>query len=614
MALTKILEPQDLTPVYNDVVYIIDSDNKNNNGFVYIIDIFVYVDNVRTKLIRKKILPRPGDKLLELNITRILQNYVTYTKPFTQSPIDSVDSYVFYDIDVYESYIPQTELTSIDVDDSFPYIVTLNVDNTAGLEVGDIIEVTMDENEPIIGFFEGGLIIQQKTANSFIFNNLTDINIINEIQDYQSVNSTGGTGIVNKVGGFTFLFEDSLLTTDKLLAWNGALKHNNFILPDSSSVTDNPDYYISSKYLIDNTEALALTSMKPNYLQNMLDGHLKLKPWQTAYINFWEEEETDFYIKAFYNDGSTHTRYIENEYSTIGNRVNGFVLSPQYIANGSIFEIDNNSVNTLFNGVYSNVGGNVSITVDSILPEFEIGGFVQIVPEFSNPSMPSINNPIEILNIVGTNLVLDLNFTIFDDELEGYESINGNIEANVYPILEEDDFITDDTIRIEVNRGNGNTSGTYIFDIDNSCSNNDEYEVLFLDKLGSMFSFVFDGESGNNIKRDEDNYSKKIGNEKEYSGNNFYYGYDEFDSKSTPFYVNETEMINLNIQWLNETENEYFKDLLTSPILFIKKNGDLYFKSISLKSSNFKINKVDNEFNYSYDLNVEVNNKNITNW
>ena len=54
MATSLIAKPQSITPAYNEIKYIYDSTNNNEDGFKYIFDIY---DASATKIAEYRVLP-----------------------------------------------------------------------------------------------------------------------------------------------------------------------------------------------------------------------------------------------------------------------------------------------------------------------------------------------------------------------------------------------------------------------------------------------------------------------------------------------------------------------------------------------------------------------------
>ena len=110
MAISILLEPQAFQPVYNEVITVLDSTNKAETNFEYIIDISV--DGVATS--QMKVTSNPeGYGVLDLH--RHLEGFVssdidiTDTKTFQLIP----NSFIKYSIALSESYLVDLQFTAV---------------------------------------------------------------------------------------------------------------------------------------------------------------------------------------------------------------------------------------------------------------------------------------------------------------------------------------------------------------------------------------------------------------------------------------------------------------------------------------------------------------------
>lgn len=102
MAITIEGQPQNMTAGYNPVMYYLSSTNVNEEGFRYIVE--VYLSGTATKLFEKRYPPRPIDGFAEINISRDLQAYLSANEPFGVSSQNATNHYVRYDIKFGEEY------------------------------------------------------------------------------------------------------------------------------------------------------------------------------------------------------------------------------------------------------------------------------------------------------------------------------------------------------------------------------------------------------------------------------------------------------------------------------------------------------------------------------
>jgi len=110
MAITIKVEPQDFTPAYNEVMVVLDSTNKAEPKFQYVVDI--NVGGVYSS--RIKIQSNPAGYGV-FNLSKHLESYVSSNLDIADKTLFKKieDSYVDYDIDLSEEYVLTTSFTSV---------------------------------------------------------------------------------------------------------------------------------------------------------------------------------------------------------------------------------------------------------------------------------------------------------------------------------------------------------------------------------------------------------------------------------------------------------------------------------------------------------------------
>ena len=134
MAQTTIAQPQDFTPAYNPIKFLIDSTNKNLTGFKYIFD--VYDGSIRIG--RFKVLPRIDDGLGLLDLSRFLSSYVLFDfEPNVNTDYEASNCLFNYTLEVGEEYLAEFTYTSALTNSGGN--VRINVTNT--FLVGDQVNI-----------------------------------------------------------------------------------------------------------------------------------------------------------------------------------------------------------------------------------------------------------------------------------------------------------------------------------------------------------------------------------------------------------------------------------------------------------------------------------------
>jgi hypothetical protein len=144
-------------------------------------------------------------------------------------------------------------------------------------------------------------------------------------------------------------------------------------------------------------------------------------------------------------------------------------------------------------------------------------------------------------------------------DLTGATVVSGSLPA-----------VQDTTTRLDfkiTDLANNPVSESFSFNIDHRCAIND-YEVLFLDKLGSWGSFPFYLKRKINVTKQDKTYEKQLGTI-DISG----FSYELTDVGEETYNVQQNETIELNTNYLTEEESTYFAELITSPKTYIKVDG-----------------------------------------
>lgn len=516
MALTILEEPQDIHPAYNNMMLYASSTNATKEAFSYIVDIFVYINNVRTRVIRKKVLPRPSDNLLELDISRIIQNYVSYKIPFKFNAVEANGAFIRWDADIYESYLVGADITDVNFTQDAPFDVIFTVTSSTGINTGDVVQIIPSEINPPMPWLLSTQIVTAKTPTTITVGNLFNQNIQTQIQDYLSINTTF-EGIMYKTTSFVTFFEDTIVTTTEgynekpKLAFNGSVKRKDFNLRllANGNYELPPNYFRGRDYLTDNINAMALSNMP-------VDG-MRITTWQNFFVNMYKEDDPFYRIISYNFDGSV--RQIRRYDTAPQDTVVQVPMSPATVANGTVF-------------------------------------------------------------------VSGVNETFINDNVWKFGFAFGET---------------------------GTSSKTYKLELRRDCNFTQEYEVLFLDRIGSMASFYFGGKSTKRKSVSREKSTNLIGNLRTV-GESSTYGNNEFESNSKVTRTTELSSITLSTNWLNDVENIYIQDLLSSPVTFIREKNEEFYTPVTIKTSEFIELKAENDDNFKYIVEFDINNNEIINW
>lgn len=220
MAQTTIANPQRFTPAYNPVKYIIDSTNKNLDGFKYVFDVY----NGATRIGRFKVLPTYGTGYGELDLSRFLSSYVSWNfEPSVTLDFDATNCYYQYQVKTGEEYLASFSYTSALTNSGG--IVRVNVTNT--FTIGDQINIAQADGGTANPLVEGLHVVVNASATWF------EINI-----PWSSVTNANIDGVATYADNRKVITYDVITFTSSNV-FNGALTWENFPIWDQNEYNPN---------------------------------------------------------------------------------------------------------------------------------------------------------------------------------------------------------------------------------------------------------------------------------------------------------------------------------------------------------------------------------------
>lgn len=177
------------------------------------------------------------------------------------------------------------------------------------------------------------------------------------------------------------------------------------------------------------------------------------------------------------------------------------------------------------------------------------------------------------------------------------------IDSGSLPMVDENTT----TISFQlVNDGFDEFSQYYTIDVDQRCRIN-EYDVYFMDRMGSIASFGFSLKSYENGTITRQSFNKV--NQGFVSGQRWNYRSTEFGQTAYSMQLEKT--FELNTDWMSEEMNIYFEQLVTSPITFVR-FGDEYI-SCTITDSSFEVNRRRNKNLIRKTITIKLANQNTIN-
>lgn len=274
MAQTTIAQPQDFTPAFNPVKFLINSTNKNLDGFKYIFDVY----DGATRIGRFKILPRILDGYGELDLSKFLSSYLGWDfEPAVTTDYLAANCLFQYDVKVGEEYVAQFSYGS-SLTNSGGY-VRVNVNNT--FVVGDQINIVQADGGTANPLVEGLHVVTAATSTYF------EIGVL-----WTSVTNAAIDGVVTYADNRKIATYDITDLSGKQV-FNGAIRWADF-----------PDYDQTNYTLNANTKLWLTNQPRTNFYATLgQDIWLNAKAKPSKKIVF-ENSNGEVFYKNTANTGS----------------------------------------------------------------------------------------------------------------------------------------------------------------------------------------------------------------------------------------------------------------------------------------------------------------------
>lgn len=491
MAITIQAGPTgDMALGYNDIKYLVSSDNVTNPLFQYVVQ--VYEAGTTNSLFEKTYKPRPIDGYAEVDISREIQNKLSCTEPFDYASINNntgitaTNSYLNIDVEFGESYLYQWNFIGITQSIFSPVYLTPNCYKLIG-GTGNGHDLPVPPNAlaiysyPVIVTFDIGNVPYVSgaqtaiTTSTFGATNLAILALypgpLPDIMGATSGNIKLSTNSVTIFSG---------LTSRNLLVTNGAMSLQNIIGYTAS------DYH--------------MPRIKPSNSFDTAGSWLCDAPSNgDNSIGYTITPDQDLWIHSRGWTGTTGT-------------------------------------NTLFinSGTQSFFGATGS-SATYLIP---------IGPNNAGPGYSATYNDQYCIDFQETGLSWSV-----------YRGASGSVISKKLfcPITLE--------------------------------HQPDPYQIAFVDRLGSIMTFAFNGTTIDRTTIDRKTLNKKLHNTVSYNT------YDQSDIVRS---VNVNKEIQLNSIWMTQPDSTYFEQLLTSGFTWIKMKDGLYYACI-VKETGFKTQSFKNK-------------------
>jgi len=205
-------------PVYNPLVYMFNSNNKNKPGFRYVVDI--YSGATSTKIYEGRVVPRPTDGYGYIDVSKIVSDYVTYDVDLTGTTnIHADDSYFGYTVKIGEEFQEAWEFADTTSISGSVTLLSGAASNT--FVAGDQVIINLDTPSYFPGLEGLQTVYTAVTSNSFIVN-------------IGFVSSPVNPGTASYADGRKSIYRD-LLTYSSQVAFNAAFSSSDWISYDKAN-------------------------------------------------------------------------------------------------------------------------------------------------------------------------------------------------------------------------------------------------------------------------------------------------------------------------------------------------------------------------------------------
>jgi hypothetical protein len=297
MAVSAIATPVYFSPAYNPLKFIYDSTNKALDGFKYVFDI--YESGTANKIGERKVLPRPTDGYGEIDLSKLLQSYVTHDFNLaTTEDVTAPNSFYKYDVKVGEEYVTVINYTASLSDDSGSVEITA----THAFQVGDRVVIVQDDGGAANPNLEGLFIVTAiNTTVSFTVNSL-----------WADVTDATINGSVRYADNRKTIVRD-LATSNNNYVFNGVRPWNTWRT------------YSEAPYVLSSSTDLFLTDMPSSFY---------ITDTQNIYVNLCANSATNGRM-YFENDGGDLMYYTVNANSFVLQANIGATANPSTVVTGT---------------------------------------------------------------------------------------------------------------------------------------------------------------------------------------------------------------------------------------------------------------------------------------
>lgn len=567
MSVFIVGRPDKFAPVFNEMYFYTDSNNKNQPGFKYILDIYNSATNERMG--RYRAYSRPGDGYGVFDINQLLSNRVTCEiNQFNNGQFNGVKDYIAYDVKFGEEYITAWTSTNI---------IMVTIDNTNYVRIynsssiphrftyGDQIYVSGVTNT----YFDPGNYYVIGIPNAF------SITITAPWIDPALPGPFSLVATSNYTDGRARQFT-GLTNVDDYVGFNGAVNHQ--ALRTYTSVT----YDMTAGA----TPAKFLTNMPNNYL---------VREENKMWLNY---HSTDALISSY--QFRLVTEFGEYQYVPTGASISSQAINVVGIGPKNITESEGTNWQA-FNGqlpVFKNNCWEFDFVINNG------AGFATLGNSANVNSFVAGNYTAQTANILYNGNV-NATVTISQSSLIFPYLVDTNIPFSAFTSQKGTltQIVNDYCFRIIENDNQSQISEERCFKVDRSYTRYGNKELYFIDKLGSLIPINFTLQSAENITIDRSEYKKILGNLSVPLGK---WTFDSIDRGRKNINTTTKCVVKLISNFINNEQSAYYAEIFSSQQVFIMQDG--YLWPVIVTDNNYnKLTKL-NKKNIPFEITIEFAN------
>lgn len=571
MSITVKGRPDPFSPTYNPIYFYMSSSLVGQEGFKYVLDIFSA--GTSTRLGKYKLFPRPVDNYGVGDINQLLTSYVNYDfHQYNNVITGATQSYINYDVNIGEEYIQYWTFTD-NIDTNPPGGDTAYTGMSGHPFVaGDYVRVLQDP-----GYFS------DLYNGVFYVKSVTPTSVTVDLPHTISTPTNPGKmtwGDRRK----TVVMSGAIYSN--YVAFNGAVPHQSLIDYTSTTFTMTP-------------------SSGARFLTNLPSGY-HVRTENKMYLDFHcNDGGTSFYNNYAAKITTRYGTYILINTSSYKS-VQQLPVGPANITaieglTGSTGQIQwRNQTGTpgVFKdkcweySSFSNSGGNTLVSSAFISPWYS--GYTGETVSFING--PDVTTAGIISTPTPTTVLLNIPFSSFTNST-GY-------------IYQKTDYY--DVVML--NASGVTTSETLRFNVDYDVTRYGNVELMFIDRLGSFIPVNFTLQQNRTINIDRQEYQTIVGGLiGSYPGSGQEspavvgrWGFDSADRGRNVLNTTVKKSISLISNWVTEAEANYFQELYSSPVTYIKEFGKYW--PVIITSNTYEVKTKKNIKNIQIKITIEMAN------